>query len=149
MVSEIAALRQAVDRAKEEAERRAVRGAELQAEITTLRGMVKRAEQVAQERQTTAVAMVSEIAALRQAVDRAEHVLHDRNAATEAMQDEIVSLRNDIAAARQVGREMFVALRVDPKPSLNRGGPDRWWCAGLRVFGLMPLDRNTLRAASG
>jgi hypothetical protein len=134
--SAIAALRGTVERAEKVAQERCASTVAMEGEIADLRQAVARATLEAERRAANAGELQVKIASLRGMVDRAEQVVHDRDAAAEAMGDEIASLRNDIAAARQVGRAMFAALRVDPKPSLNRDGRDRWWRAGSRMLGL-------------
>lgn len=142
MADDNAELRLAVARAEQIAHDRNAVAEAMRAEIATLRGKLERVEQAAQERGATA-------AALRQAVAQTEQTAHDRDMAAETMRAEIVSLRHDVAAARQVGRAMIAALRVDPNPPLlNRIARERWWHRGLRNIGFTPIGRSAYKAAS-
>jgi hypothetical protein len=142
MRGEIATLCGKLERAEQIARDHDIATEAMRAEIATLRGKLERADQAAQERGATA-------AALRQAVAQAEQTAHDRDMAAEAMRAEIVSLRHDVAAARQVGRAMIAALRVDPNPPLlNRIARKRWWRRGLRSVGFTPIGRSAYRAAA-
>jgi hypothetical protein len=142
MADDNAELRLAVARAEQIAHDRNAVAEAMRGEIATLRGKLERVEQAAQERGATA-------AALRQAVAQTEHTAHDRDMAAETMRAEIVSLRHDVAAARQVGRAMIAALRVDPNPPLlNRIARERWWHRGLRNIGFTPIGRSAYKAAS-
>jgi hypothetical protein len=142
MRGEIATLCGKLERAEQIARDHDIAAEAMRAEIATLRGKLERVEQAAQERGATA-------AALRQAVAQTEHTAHDRDMAAETMRAEIVSLRHDVAAARQVGRAMIAALRVDPNPPLlNRIARERWWHRGLRNIGFTPIGRSAYKAAS-
>ncbi len=142
MADDNAELRLAVARAEQIAHDRNAVAEAMRGEIATLRGKLERVEQAAQERGATA-------AALRQAVAQTEQTAHDRDMAAETMRAEIVSLRHDVAAARQVGRAMIAALRVDANPPLlNRIARERWWHRGLRNIGFTPIGRSAYKAAS-
>jgi Sulfotransferase family len=135
MQAEVAALWDALAQADREAQERADRGQTLHAEVGALRGRLAQAEGEARERAETTTALQAEVGALRGRLAKAEDEAMERVATTARLEAEILTLQGTLAAARQVGRAVTAALRIETAAPMKPDGPRGWRQAIMRLLG--------------
>jgi hypothetical protein len=128
MQSEIGALRAALAQAEREAQERGVETAATQNEIAAL-------EREAEERGAAVAATEAEIAALRGRLAQAEGEARERAAAAVASRAEIATLQDTLSAARQVGKAVIDAFRIETAAPTKLVAPRRWGRGVMRFFG--------------
>jgi hypothetical protein len=125
----------ALQRADQEAQERGAAALAMESEITTSRIALVQSEREAQSREVAAERLQGEVAGLRETLARVEREVQRRATAAAALQGEIVTLRDSLTAARQVGKAVIEAFRIEgaatPKPDRPRG----WRHAIARFWG--------------
>jgi Sulfotransferase family/Fez1 len=135
---EIAALRGSLARAQREAARRAAASEALQAEVLGLRQTLAQTETEAKDRAAAAAALRAEMPGLRQRLAETEGEAQDRAAAVAALRSEIATLQQTLTAARQVGRAVVAAFRIETAAPTKPDRPGGWRRGVMRFFGVQP-----------
>ena len=133
--AEVAALREALVQAERVGQERAAAAAASQTEMRGLREMLAKAEGEAKERAAAVAASQAEMRTLRETLAKAEDEARERTRTTAALHAEIATLQETLSAARQVGKAVIAAFRIQTATPMTLDSPHGWWQTVIRFFG--------------
>ena len=131
---EVLALWDTLAQAHHEVQEHAVAAQTMAAEIARLRDALAQAERKAQESGEGAQRLRAEVVTLRDARAKEERASQERTASEAALQAEIVTLQGALTAARQVGKAVIAAFRIETAAPTAPYGPSRLRRGIMRFF---------------
>ena len=131
---EVLALWDTLAQAHHEVQEHAVAAQAMAAEIARLRDALAQAERKAQESGEGAQRLRAEVVTLRDARAKEERASQERAASEAALQAEIVTLQGALTAARQVGKAVIAAFRIETAAPTAPYGPSRLRQGIMRFF---------------
>jgi len=131
---EVSALWDTLAQAHHEVQEHAVAAQAMAAEIARLRDALAQAERKAQESGEGAQRLRAEVVTLRDARAKEERASQERAASEAALQAEIVTLQGALTAARQVGKAVIAAFRIETAAPTAPYGPSRLRQGIMRFF---------------
>ena len=131
---EVSALWDTLAQAHHEVQEHAVAAQTMAAEIARLRDALAQAERKAQESGEGAQRLRAEVVTLRDARAKEERASQERTASEAALQAEIVTLQGALTAARQVGKAVIAAFRIETAAPTAPYGPSRLRRGIMRFF---------------
>jgi hypothetical protein len=136
--AEAAAREAALRRAEQEAQESSTAAEALDGEVGALRGALAQADREAQQRAIAAEGLAAEVGTLRKTMAQAEREARERAVAAETLQAEIAALQGTLTAARQVGKAVVTAFRIETAAAEKPTGPRGWRHAISKFFRASP-----------